>query len=226
MKVLATLLVLTSVLVLSSASSIKVECDGEKWVQEWTSDCSDFYDPHVFTLDTCISHAQNTDWKEKWTKSGDFYLQTIFKTTACTGTADETHNFTVGVCQKGIYGGFGMGFKIAKKKVVTYSSSSKDDCSSPTTKVFFDSTACQNNGKNKFTCSSDLKTFTWGQWSGSACSGTAAMEQKDKEAGKCVVTSPPATNNLNSDSGASSLKVQSCVGLISALLVVSLSALL
>ena len=117
MKVLATVLVLTSVASTCSASSIKVACDGEKWVQEWTSDCSSFYEPNVFALDTCAPHKQRTDWNEKCTKSGNFYLQTIFKTTDCAGTADETHNFTVGVCQKGLYGGFGMGFKIFSQHV-------------------------------------------------------------------------------------------------------------
>ena len=100
MKVLGTLLLLISMAVHSSASSIKVECDGEKWVQEWTSDCSSFYEPVVFTMDTCHAHAQNSAWKEKWTKTGDLYIQTIFQTSAdCSGTADETHNFTAGVCQ-------------------------------------------------------------------------------------------------------------------------------
>jgi hypothetical protein len=225
MKVLATVLVLTSVASTCSASSIKVACDGEKWVQEWTSDCSSFYEPNVFALDTCAPHKQRTDWNEQWTKSGNFYLQTIFKTSAdCSGSADETHNFTVGVCQEKLYVNT-MGLKISKKKVVTYSSSSKDDCSSPTTKVFFDSTDCQNNGKNKFTCSTDLKTFTWGQWTGSACSGTAAMEQKDKEVGKCVKTSVDALKS-DSESGGNSLKAQTRVGLLPALLVASLSALL
>ena len=222
MKVLGTLLLLISMVVHSSASSIKVECDGEKWVQEWTSDCSSFYEPVVFTMDTCHAHAQNSAWKEKWTKTGDLYFQTIFKTSAdCSGTADETHNFTAGVCQDDLYGGFGMGYKISKKKVVTYSSSSKEDCSNPTTKVFFDSTDCQNNGKNKFTCSADLTTFTWGQWKGNNCGGTAAMEVKDKEAGKCTKTSVDTLKS--SESGGASLKPVTLMGLISALLAASLS---
>ena len=118
MKVLATVLVLTSVASTCSASSIKVACDGEKWVQEWTSDCSSFYEPNVFALDTCAPHKQRTDWNEQWTKSGNFYLQTIFKTSAdCSGSADETHNFTVGVCQEKLYVNT-MGLKISKKKVI------------------------------------------------------------------------------------------------------------
>ena len=126
--------------------------------------------------------------KKNGQKLGILHPNNIQTSADCSGTADETHNFTAGVCQDDLYGGFGMGYKISKKKVVAHSSSSKRTVPIQQQK-FLTPTDCQNNGKNKFTCSADLTTFTWGQWKGNNCGGTAAMEVKDKEAGKCTKTS-------------------------------------
>ena len=138
MKVLGTLLLLISMVVHSSASSIKVECDGEKWVQKWTEDCSSFYAPVVFTFGH-VSHTRKTLLGKKngqklgicTFKQYSNHLRIVLVLPMKLTTLLLEYAKTISTEVSGW---------ATKLKVVTYSSSSKEDCSNPTTKVFFDST--------------------------------------------------------------------------------------